>query len=81
MHVSVKHRKVIIWFGTLKAIIVVIRTQRAKCGMIKMEGTAVSLPLVGLLNLVLFSSVYFTLSYNFSIRRVFWGFTIFIRSG
>ena len=48
--------------------------------MIKMEGTAVSLPLVGLLNLFLFLFVYFTLSYNFSIRRVFLGFTIFFRS-
>ena len=48
--------------------------------MIKIEGTAVSLPLVGLLNSFLFSFVYFTLSYNFSVRRVFWGFTIFFRS-
>ena len=57
-----------------------IRIQQAKGGMIKIEGTAVSLPLVGFLNLVLFSFVYFTLSYNFSVRRVFWGFTIFFRS-
>lgn len=35
------------------------------------KGTAVDL-----LNLFLFSSVYFTLSCNFSSRRVFWGFTI-----
>lgn len=48
--------------------------------MVKIKGTAVSLPLVGLLNLFLFSFVYFTLSYNFSIRRVFLGFTIFFRS-
>ena len=38
--------------------------------MIKIEGTAVSLPLVGLLNSFLFSFVYFTLSYNFSVRSV-----------
>ena len=31
-------------------------------------------------NLFLSSFVYFTLSYNFSVRRVFWGFTIFFRS-
>ena len=35
------------------------------------KGTAVDL-----LNLFLFSSVYFTLSCNFSSGRVFWGFTI-----
>ena len=46
--------------------------------MIKIEGTFVSLPLVGLLNLsFLFSFVYFTSSYKFNIRRVFLGFTIF----
>ena len=61
VHVLVKQTIVIVLFGTKK---------RAKGGMIK-KGTAVDL-----LNLFLFSSVYFTLSCNLSSGRVFWGFTI-----